>query len=106
MIRIFFFATALLIGAAAVASANNPTLSPADREAAIQLVNKLGNPSFKVREDAANRLVRYGRAVEPILRQGLTYPEAEVRRRCEKLIPQAIHFDLENQIRAFLADKD
>jgi hypothetical protein len=106
MIRTFFAATGLMLGLASLAHASTPTLSPKEREEAIQLVSKLGNPSFKVREDAANRLVRFGRAVEPVLRQGLAYPEAEVRRRCERLIPLAVNYDLEKQIAAFLADPD
>src|SRR5438067_8890094 len=106
MIRTCWLAAGLLFGITAVALANNPTLSPKDRTEAIQLVSKLGNPSFKVREEAASRLVQFGRAVEPVLREGLTYPEAEVRRRCERLIPLALNYDLEKQIRAFLADQD
>src|SRR5437879_4393456 len=106
MIRTFLLSAGLLFGLAALAPANTPTLSPKDREEAVQLVSKLGNPSFKVREDAANRLVQFGRAVEPVLRTGLTSSEPEVRRRCERLIPLALHYDLEKQITAFLADKD
>lgn len=106
MIRTSCLALALSVGLANIAPANTPVLSPKEREDAVQLVTRLGNPSFKVREDAASRLVRLGRAVEPVLRQGLTYPDAEVRRRCERLIPLALNYDLEKQIRAFQADKD
>src|SRR5438093_11673713 len=100
MLRASLLAAGLALGAAALASANTPTLSPKDREEAEKLVGKLGNPSFKVREDATNRLVQFGRAVEPVLRQGLTSPEPEVRRRCERLIPLAVNYDLDKQIRA------
>ena len=106
MNRTSFLAAGMLLGLIAPAPANTPALSPKDREEAQQLVGKLGHTSFKVREDAANRLVRFGRAVEPVLRQGLTSSEPEVRRRCERLIPLAIHYDLDRQIQAFLADKD
>src|SRR5262249_53508131 len=106
MIRTFCLAAAIVFAFATVAPANTPAMSPKDREEALQLVGKLGNPSFKVREDAASRLVRFGRAVEPVLREGLKNPDPEVRRRCERLIPLALNFDLEKQIKAFLADKE
>ena len=106
MIRTFFPAAALLFGLAALAPASTPSLSPKEQDEVLRLVSVLGHPSFKVREDASNRLVRYGRAVEPVLRTGLTSSEPEVRRRCERLIPLALNYDLEKQIQAFLADKD
>src|SRR5262245_60907184 len=106
MIRTYCFAAGLIVGISSIAIANTPTLSPKEREDAVQLLGKLGNPSFKVREDAASRLVRLDRAEEPVLREGLTFPDAAARRRCERLIPLARNYDLEIQIRAFLADKD
>src|SRR5262249_42103497 len=60
---------------------------------------------FKVREAASSQIVRFGRAVEPILREGLNNPDPEIRSRCRRLLPLAMHYDLEKHIAAFLADK-
>ena len=53
MIRTYCLAAGLLFSITTVALANNPTLSPKDRTEAVQLVSKLGHPSFKVREPCA-----------------------------------------------------
>src|SRR5260370_41855693 len=95
MIRTTLLAIGWLLAITVAGPAKTPELSPTERDEAVKLIAQLGNPSFKIREDASQRLVRFGRAVEPVLRQGLTYPEAEVRRRCERLIPLAINYHLE-----------
>ncbi|MFL5342234.1 MAG: hypothetical protein ACJ8F7_18970 [Gemmataceae bacterium] len=82
------------------------TLAPDDQKTATQLVGLLGHPSYKVREEASAKLVQYGRAVEPVLRQGLNSTDAETRARCKRLLPLALQYSVEKQIAAFLANRD
>ena len=95
-----------MVPAAAPANTPSPSLSPEQYSEALQLYHQLGDRSFKVRETASGQIVRFGRAVEPILREGLSNPDPEIRSRCRRLLPLAMHYDLEKQIAAFLADKD
>src|SRR5262249_61797623 len=69
-------------------------------------VRQLGAAAFRAREQASNELVRMGPAVEPILREGLDYPDAEVRFRCRHLLPLAMTYDLERRLQVFLAGKE
>src|SRR5438105_7017625 len=97
---------ALLLGLTGSLGATDSALSPEQAKLARQLVGQLSNPSFRVREDASARLVKFGRAVEPILRQGLASKEAETRLRCQRLLPLAMRYGLEIRIRDFLADPE
>ncbi|HEV3146887.1 MAG TPA: hypothetical protein VGZ47_23570, partial [Gemmataceae bacterium] len=90
----------------AAAPANTPSLSPEDYSQALLLYHQLGDRSYKVRETASGQIVRFGRAVEPILREGLNHPDPEIRARCRRLLPLAMHYDLDKHIAAFLADKE
>ena len=100
------FAIVLLASGSVWASPTVPALSPADKERALQLVYKLGDRSFKVRQAASGELVRMGRAVESVLRQGMQYPDAEIRERCKHLLPLALSYEREKELLAFLADQD
>lgn len=92
----------LLLSAPAFA---NPSLSPPEAERARRLMRQLGDANFHSREQASNELVRMGSAVEPILREGLDYPDPEVRYRCRNLLPRAMGYDLERRLQPFLAGK-
>src|SRR5262245_26660750 len=92
----------LLISAPAWA---NP-LPDAEAERARRLVRQLAAADFRSREQASSELVRMGPAVEPILREGLVYPDAEVRFRCRHLLPLAMTYDLERRLQVFLAGKE
>jgi len=70
------------------------------------LIQQLGDRSYKARETAANQIVEYGRAAEPLLREALNHPMPEVRTRCARLLPIAMQHDLEKLIKAFLDDKE
>lgn len=76
----------------------DPPPSPED------LVRRLGDPTFRVREDAAVRLSRLGRESIPALRAGLNDPDLEVSRRCRRLLPLVGERDLQQRIDAFVAD--
>jgi hypothetical protein len=102
-------AAALLLSVvipAAFAKAPVATLSQTDKERAKQLVERLGDRSFKVRESASAELVQMGRAVEPILRDGMNHPDPEIRQRCKRILPMALAYELDQQIRAFMADTE
>jgi hypothetical protein len=101
MIRHYLIGAALLACAGPALGSTGP-LTPEQQSRAIQLLQKLGHPSFKVREAASAELVQFGRAVEPVLRQGLASADPETRSRCKRLLPMALHYDLEKQIVAFL----
>src|SRR5262245_41519527 len=92
----------LLLLASAPVWANTP-LAEAEAEKARQLVRQLGSTDFRAREQASYQLVKMGSAVEPILREGLDYPDPEVRYRCRHILPLAMSYDLERRLQAFLA---
>ncbi|HLW64599.1 MAG TPA: hypothetical protein VKS79_04715 [Gemmataceae bacterium] len=101
-----WIAAGLLAMIPAATPANNSLLSPEEYSRALSLYHQLGDQSYKVREAASAEIVRYGRAVEPILRDGLNNPNPEIRSRCRRLLPLAMHYHLEKDIAAFLADKE
>jgi hypothetical protein len=83
----------------------NPTLSSKQVQEARELVRQLGDVDFRVRDEATGKLVRMGSGVEPILREGLSSPDPEVRLRCRTIMPQARSYDLERRLTAFIAGK-
>jgi hypothetical protein len=73
-------------GPALLAYLRSRTLSEEDREHVDLLIAQLGASSFKAREQATNELVAKGPSVLAALRQGLTFADLEVQRRCENCI--------------------
>lgn len=69
-----------------------------------QWVERLGHPSFRVREQAAAQLVRQGRAARSALVAGLSHPDREIAERCRMLLPLAIRYDLEQRLADLEAD--
>lgn len=97
------FATLFLASTLAASAAD---MREADRERAHELVEKLADPSFKVREVASDELEKLGAAAVDALRKGLKHSDAEVNERCRKLLPQALDFHLQEQIDKYLAKPD
>lgn len=58
-------------------------LPPADRKNAEELIRKLDDDSYEVREQASEDLIDFGPAVAPLLRQALKSPSLEVVRRAK-----------------------
>jgi hypothetical protein len=85
----------LILPLAAAAGAEGPP--------AAELVRRLGDPSFAVREEAAASLGRLGRGAVAALEQGLKASDPEVRRRCNELLPLARRSDLDIQLDGFVA---
>lgn len=82
-----------------------PTAEQAER--AQELVGKLGDPVFRIRDDATRELKKLGRAALPVLSETLqSTPDPEVRNRCETLLPAIEEADLKARLDAFLADTD
>jgi hypothetical protein len=82
-----------------------PTAEQAER--AKELVAKLGDPIFRVRDDATRELKKLGRAALPALDEMLNKTaDPEVRNRCETLLPAIEEADLKARLIAFLADTD
>jgi len=73
---------------------------------ATQLVQQLGDPSFKVREKAADDLIDLGSAAVDALRLGLKSTDIEIHDRCVKLLPKALDARVQEQIVEFLAEPD
>ncbi|QEL15831.1 hypothetical protein [Limnoglobus roseus] len=82
-----------------------PTREQATR--AQELVAKLGDPVFRIRDDATRELRKLGRAALPVLNDTLnTTPDPEVRVRCETLLPAIETADLKARLAAFVSDAD
>ncbi len=98
-----FFAPSLLRANDPDPSKLLPTAEQAAR--ASELVGKLGDPIFKIRNDATRELRKLGRAALPVLNVTLnTTTDPEVRNRCETLLPAIELDDLNARLAAFLAD--
>jgi hypothetical protein len=81
--------TPLLAGilAAGLVAAAGAADAPAPEAAVDRLVEQLGSPDFRRRDEAARQLEARGVAALPALRKALNHPDAEVRRRANELIP-------------------
>jgi hypothetical protein len=79
--------------------------APAAEDAA-ELVRRLADPAFAVRERAAAGLLRLGRGAEPALRAGLRDADTEVRRRCRELLDEVLRADREARVQALIDGKD
>jgi hypothetical protein len=69
-----------------------------------QLVRQFENNSFRLREAAAREILKLGAAARPALEGGLKSPDAEVRDRCERLLPILLRNDLEQRLDRLVKD--
>jgi hypothetical protein len=70
------------------------------------LVRRLGDSSYAVRERASDQLREMGRDALPALRRGAEDSDPEVRRRCAELLARAERSDLDLRLDAFLEGGD
>ncbi|MBX7168683.1 MAG: hypothetical protein K1X74_20270 [Pirellulales bacterium] len=77
---------------------------PADDPAG--LVRQLGDESFQRREAATLRLARLGLEAKAALIQGLDSPDAEVRRRCQRILADVLELDFRQRVRRFAEATD
>jgi hypothetical protein len=89
---------------ALIAAADDPPRDDSTRHAA-QLVERLGDEAFNIREDAAAELRALGLAAKPALAEGLKSADPEVRWRCRRIMAQVLELDYQQRIEAFAADK-
>ncbi len=71
-----------------------------------ELVARLGDPSFAVREQAAQALQRLGHEAVPALRAGQADPDPEVRRRCSALLTGILSAERQAQLKSFAQGKE
>jgi HEAT repeat protein/outer membrane protein assembly factor BamB len=64
------------------------TLTGPNRARAVALVQKLGNPSYRIREQASVDLVSLGSIAVPLLREAAKDPDLEVSRRATRCLEQ------------------
>lgn len=104
MVRLYLLLAGMLFVLVGSLSANTPALTREENEKALQLLRNLGAKEYKTRETAGHELVKMGRAVEPVLRQGMADADPEIRYRSRYLLPLALSYESERRIQAFLAD--
>jgi hypothetical protein len=94
----------LLAQAGLVAEANEK--DDPDFKKATELIRKLRDDRFVVRESASKKLLAMGRAAKTALIAGKNDPDPEVADRCRKLLPIILAEDLKVRIDAFVADTE
>jgi hypothetical protein len=80
--------------------------APACAETPTDLVKKLGDDSFDVRQAAVAKLRALGRDAEPAVRKGLADKDPAIRRECRRILPQLVGAGREARLKALLADKE
>jgi hypothetical protein len=94
----FLLSLLLLLLSAAWAMADNPR--------ARELVRRLGDESYRVREEASKELLQLGLAAREALLQGVKDSDLEVRRRCRDLLPSILEADRQARLDSLLADTE
>jgi hypothetical protein len=99
----------LTLGLLAAGTAWGGDAAPApavDLNKAAELVKRLGDTSYEARRDADKELAQMGRAAEKVLRDNLNNSDAEISRRCERLLALATRSETEIALDTFLQNKD
>lgn len=71
-----------------------------------ELVARLGDDSFQVRQQASRELEKIGRSAKQALLAGLNSRDPEIRSRCRRLLAVALDLDLQARLAAFQADQE
>jgi HEAT repeat protein len=81
---------AVIIAIAAVAPAiqADEPMNGASQKVVERLIDQLGSERFEDREQATHQLSKLGRAALPSLKEATKSPDAEVRRRAQRLVEQ------------------
>ena len=97
----------LLLGGSAVRGETTSTdLTPPQKVQARALLQQLSARSFKVREQATQQLYRLGQPAKKVLEEGVRHPDAEVRRRCGRLLELVSRSETEIALSDFLGNKN
>jgi hypothetical protein len=101
---------AVLLAPAAGGTSPDPkalAIPPAEVARARELIGKLGDDVYHVREQATRDLYKMGRLALPAVERALsTATDPEVKARCEWLLPKAVAADHKARLDTFLADAD
>ena len=99
-----------LFGARPV-SARGPSEPPAidpqvsgDPQQIVDLVGRLGDPSYRVREGATRALTKIGVPAKTELLKALVAPDAEVRYRARLVLSEVLDLDFRQRLNAFIED--
>jgi hypothetical protein len=95
-------ASAILALASLIGAPTPATESPDPK--LVELVRKLGDKSYRTREDAARELLRRGAAALAALSQGVNSTDPEVSERCRQLLPQAAALERNEKLTALTRD--
>jgi hypothetical protein len=106
MKRLALLPVALLALSPSVACADNPPPSATMSSNPADLVRRLGDDSYPVREQASRELLRLGLAARDALLRGAADADPEIRRRCRDLLPNVLEADRQARLEAFIADKE
>ena len=87
-----------------IEDAGDRSASPAPTAAQRELVQRLGDPSFFIREQAAEELASQGVACKAALAEALKDPDFEVRWRARAVLSRVVHEEFEARLAAFVAD--
>ncbi len=98
--------TSSWIFAAEVGKPAVPAEAGPEAAKASELVAKLADSSFRVRDAAAKQLKKLGRHAKPALLEGMKSTDPEVWNRCAQLLPEALAFDLQARIDAYVSDTE
>jgi hypothetical protein len=102
----FFSAGLLLLAGRAVAEEPSTKSSDADHAKATALVEKLGDETFEVREDAYAQLLKMGKGAVKALEAGSRHKDKEISKRCKDLLALATRTEADVALDALLMDKD
>jgi hypothetical protein len=92
----------LLLAAVLGLPTPTPTAPPPPEGRLQELVKKLGDKSYRVRQDAARELLRYGPASVAALTAGTKDADLEVSERCRQLLPVAESLERNQKLAALL----
>jgi hypothetical protein len=70
------------------------------------LVEQLGDPSFRARQQAARQLEGLGLVAKEALLAGLHHRDAEVRRRCQQVLVVVLELDFQQRLDTFARDTE
>lgn len=80
------------------------TATPTPKSGLAELVNKLGDKSYRARETAARQLLLQGSAAVAALKEGTKHEDPEVRERCQHLLVAGPALERRQKLEALVAD--
>lgn len=88
------------LSAPQAAAQESPPVAPAATPSAGELVARLADADYKVRESAERQLREMSLAAKPALVEGLRHADVEVRRRCRAALTEVLERDFRDKVAA------